>query len=288
MIRSKAEILTGILFVFFVLALPWAVSGQAKTRKTTAKKPARVVKKATTPVPAPEADDVAKKNARPVEAAVDDGGVKANKRGGTSETPAAPKGPPPTYFYNFAQPDFVISSISIDHDDAGRGKISFLKKDMDESLTDPIQVSPAALERINAALTALNFFDSSENYQYEKDYSHLGNIKIFIKRAGKERTVTFNYTNNKDAKVLADEYRKIANQAIWFFDINVSRVNQPLESPKLLDVLDSYIRRDEISDQQQILPFLMELSNDERLPLIARNHAAKIAKAIEKKKGDKN
>jgi hypothetical protein len=287
MIRSKAEILTGTLFVFFILGLPWAVSGQTKTRKTPTKKPAKVVKKAAAPAATPEADEVAKKNGSSTEASANDGAVKVNKRGETAAAPAVIKGPAPTYFYYFAQPDFVISSISIDHDDAGLGKITFMKKDMDESITDPVQISPAALERINASLTALNFFDSNENYQYEKDYSHLGNVKLKIKRGAKERTVAYNYTTNKDAKTLADEYRKIANQAIWLFDINVSRVNQPLESPKLLDVLDSYIRRDEISDQQQILPFLQELSNDERLPLIARNHAAKLAKNIEKQTGKK-
>ena len=33
-----------------------------------------------------------------------------------------------------------------------------------------------------------------------------------------------------------------------------------------------------------MIPFLTTLSNDERVPLIARNHASKIVKKIEKKK----
>ena len=103
-----------------------------------------------------------------------------------------------------------------------------------------------------------------------------------MKENGRERTVTFNWTANKDAKALADEYRKIGNQAIWVFEITVARENQPLESPKMLDNLDSLIRRKEISDTAQMLPLLQGLSNDERIPLIARNHAAKLIKQIEK------
>ena len=81
-----------------------------------------------------------------------------------------------------------------------------------------------------------------------------------------------------------DEYRKISNQYVWQFDLSISRENQPLNAPGLMDELDSYLRRNEISDPTQMLPLLKELSNDERIPLIARNHATKLAEKIEKAK----
>lgn len=190
----------------------------------------------------------------------------------------------PNYFYEFSQPAFTISKIFIEHDDSGKGKISFMRSISDEMITDPISVSTAALERINVALTALDFFNSTESYQYEKDYSHLGNIVLKITKDGKTRETKYNWTTNANAKILADEYRKICNQYIWMFDINVARVNQPLESPKLMDLLDSYFRRNEISDAMQLIPFLKELGNDERLPLIARNHATRLIEKIEKEK----
>jgi hypothetical protein len=190
----------------------------------------------------------------------------------------------PNYFYEFSQPAFTISKILIEHAENGKGKIWFVESISGEMITDPIEVSPAALERINAALTALNFVDSTENYQYEKDYSHLGNITIKVKKGEKERETKFNWTTNKDAKALSDEYRRISNQYIWMFDVNLSRTNQPLESPKLMDVLDGYMRRNEISDATQLIPFLKELGNDERIPLIARNHATRMITQIEKDK----
>lgn len=278
-----------IICISALFAASLAAAGQSKPRKPVGKKPVKVVKKTPAPTGAPESGAEAttapavKKNERP-----DDGsGGKTNTRDGAAPPQTGARTLVPTHFYNFAQPEFVVSSISIEHDDTGRGRISFMKKDFDEPVSDPIQISPAALQRINAALKALNFFDSNENYQYEKDYSHLGNIKIHVKKDGRERTVTFNWTQNKDAKALADEYRKIGNQAIWIFDITVARENQPLNAPQIVDTLDSYIRRGEISDLDQMLPFLQGLSNDERIPLIARNHAAKIAKEIEKQTAKK-
>ncbi len=120
--------------------------------------------------------------------------------------------------------------------------------------------------------------------EYEKDYSHLGVATFRLKKAAKQRTATFNYTVNKDAKNLGDEYRKLSNQFIWIFEITVARENQPLEAPKLLDALDALIRRNELSDPLQMVPLLNELANDERIPLIARNHAGKLVTKIGKQK----
>ena len=190
----------------------------------------------------------------------------------------------PVYRYEFTQPAFVVSNIKIEHDNDGAGTITFEKKGSEETITDPVSISPKALARINDALSALNFLESTENYQYEKDFSHLGTIKFSLDREGKSRHVTFNWTENKDAKILMTEYRRIANQFIWMFDITLSRENQPLESPRLMDSLDSMIRRNDISDPYQLEPFLKELADDERIPLIARNHAARLVKQFEKER----
>ena len=81
-----------------------------------------------------------------------------------------------------------------------------------------------------------------------------------------------------------DEYRRISNQYVWQYDVAISRENQPLNAPSLMDELDSLLRRNEISDPPQMLPMLKELSNDERIPLIARNHAKRLVERIEKAK----
>lgn len=258
-----------------------AVSAQTRGKRSTGKAPVKAV--VVTPTPQPEAAHLpepmpAKRNGRP-------GSGNSATVGEQSNGSAIPvQSSTTTYRYEFAQPDFVISKTVIEHNEAGKGSISFLKRGEDEMMSDPIIVSPAALERINNAYTALNFLDSRDEYQYEKDYSHLGNSTFTFRKAGKERTVKFNYTQNKDAKVLADEYRKIGQQFIWVFDITVARENQPLEAPKLLDSLDSLIRRNEISDPTQMKDILKSLSDDERIPLIARNHATRLVKRIEKEK----
>jgi len=177
--------------------------------------------------------------------------------------------------------------VLIQHDESGKGSISFLKKDFDEAMTDPIQLSEATIDGLRQAFDRLNFLDSTESYQYEKDLANMGSNEITLRLNGRERTVKYNWTENKDAKFLMDEYRRIANEYVWRFDMVVTRENQPLEAPRMIDALDSYLRRGEISDPPHLLPFIKEISEDERLPLIARNHAARLLKQIEKTKKPK-
>ncbi len=279
-LRKKMPVITrlSILSGLFILLIGSVMTadGQTRRRKSSAKNvPAKSATPAETAVDQPEpkaSPTPPKRNERP-----DTSGLAEKKK-----VDAAPVSP--AYRYEFSQPDFVVSYILIEHNEAGTGNVSFRKKGGDEMITDPIVVSPKALERINAALTNLNFLDSTGSYQYEKDFSHLGTINFALFRDGRTREVSYNWTENKDAKTLMNEYRKIANQFIWIFDISLSRENQPLEAPRLFDNLDSMIRRNEISDPYQMEPFLKELQNDERIPLIARNHASRFIKQFEKER----
>ena len=190
----------------------------------------------------------------------------------------------PNYIYEFDQPAFTTSHVRIEHDESGKGKITFMKRGLDDPESDPVTLTHTTMDKIKGSLMSLAFLDSTETYQTVRDYSHMGNVTFTYRKDGRERTVKYNWTDNKDAKLLMDEYRKIATQYVWQFDIEIARENQPLNAPSLMDELDSYLRRNEISDPPQMLPLLKTLSNDERIPLIARNHAMRLAEKIDKAK----
>jgi hypothetical protein len=79
-----------------------------------------------------------------------------------------------------------------------------------------------------------------------------------------------------------NEYRKAADQAILIFDISVARENQPLGVPKLMEGMETLLKRDGLSDPRQLLKLLEDLTTDEHVPLIARNHAQRLIKKIRK------
>lgn len=186
------------------------------------------------------------------------------------------------YFYEFTQPQFYVRHITIEHDANGRGQITFERLNEEIPITEPLELSQAAVSRISALWQTLGFLDSQENYQSERQYPHLGTMRLRMEQESRKRTAEFNWTHNKDASALVEEYRRAADQAILVFEISVARESQPLNGPKLMEQIESMLRRNSLSDPQQLIPLLKEVSTDEHLPLIARNHALRLIKQIEK------
>ena len=188
------------------------------------------------------------------------------------------------YFYEFTKPEFHVRHVQIEHDSSGRGQIKFERLNEDTPVEETLTLSATARDRILGLYNSLQFLDSQVSYQAEKQFPHLGTIRIGMEQGTRKRTVEFNWSSNREAAALANEYRKITEQAVFIFDISVARENQPLNAPKLLEGLESMLRRDGLSDVQQLVPLLKEISTDDHLPLIARNHALRILKKIDTKK----
>ena len=187
------------------------------------------------------------------------------------------------YGYEFTQPQFFIKHVIIEHDSNGRGKFSFERQN-EGLVSEPLQISPAPLNRILSLYNTLGFLDSNTNYQSEKQFPHLGTVRLTMQSKTRKRTAEFNWTNDKPASELREEYRRLADQALFVFDMEVARANQPLNAPKLLEGLESLLRRNGLSDPEQLVPLLTEITTDEHLPLIARNHAGRLIKKINKTK----
>jgi len=186
------------------------------------------------------------------------------------------------YSYEFSQPKFYVKHIRLEHDSNGRGTVTFERLNEDVPVTEPLELSPETLARINTAWQGLRFLDSDTNYQADKQFPHLGTMKIGMERGDRKRVAEFNWTNNRDAETLINEYRKAADQVILVFDIAIARENQPLNAPKLMETIESLLKRNGLSDPRQLLKLLQDLSTDEHVPLIARNHALRLIKQIEK------
>jgi hypothetical protein len=197
-------------------------------------------------------------------------------------TPRTTTAEPVKYSYEFTQPKFYVKHIVLEHDANGHGTITFERMNEDVPVVESVELSPAALTRITSLWTALNFLDSQTNYQTSQNFSHLGTMRIGMQQGERKRIAEFNWTHNESASALINEYRRLADQAMLVFDISIARENQPLNAPKLMEVLESFIKRNGLSDPKQLIPLLRDMSTDEHIPLMARNHALRIIKQIQK------
>ena len=186
------------------------------------------------------------------------------------------------YRWEFSHREFTINHIVVEHDGTGRGKVTFARKGEEEPIVENVELTPSVLERIEKLWRELRFLDSNENYQASKDFAHLGTYKLGMSDQDRKRTAEFNWSSNATAWGLAQEYRRVADQVIFIFDITVARENQPLNTPGLLKQLESMYNRNALSDPKQLVPLLKEIRTDAHVPLIARNHADRLLKKIEK------
>lgn len=185
--------------------------------------------------------------------------------------------------YLFENQRFTTPVQEVEFDGDGRGQFRFKKKGADE-IVNQLNVSPAVLSQINSLFDELNFLASTEDYQYKKDFSHLGTMTITLARGGKERTVTFNYTDNQSLNRLTEIFRNIATQETRIFEIETIRESDPISTPAQLRQLESELRSKRIADPQRFTPILQEIKMDEGVPLIARNHAERLLQMIKKGK----
>jgi len=186
------------------------------------------------------------------------------------------------YSYEFTKAEFIVSHILIEHDALGRGKITFERRGEEIPIVEPIELSISALGRVLGLWTELRFLDSSEKYQTARSFAHLGTYKLRMDDGKRQRTAEFNWSNNKEAWTLTNEYRRVSDQAILVFNLKLAREMQPLNTPQLLNEMETRLIRNELSDPYQLISLLNELKIDEHIPLIARNHADRILKKIEK------
>ncbi|HZG52406.1 MAG TPA: hypothetical protein VEZ40_09745, partial [Pyrinomonadaceae bacterium] len=113
-------------------------------------------------------------------------------------------------------------------------------------------------------------------------FPHLGTMTLGMKEGARERKAVFNWTQDEGVAALVKEYRGIGEQQLFIFDITLARQYQPSDTVKIFKRLESLLGRNELSDTAPLIPVLRDLSTDERIPLMARNHAARLLKKIEK------
>jgi hypothetical protein len=143
---SMRKAFTISLFLLLFGSLSIGLSAQTKKTKRPAK-PTPVPAATPMATPEPTVEVQVKRNERPTDG-------KSNKRNA-----AAAPAYSPVYFYEFTRPGFRYGQVLIEHDEAGKGKISFRKDGTDEMFTDPIQLTPVTMKNLTDAFETLDFIN---------------------------------------------------------------------------------------------------------------------------------
>ena len=189
-----------------------------------------------------------------------------------------------SFGYRFENTRFHIPLIEIDLASDGTGELRFKRGESDEIIDLKLRLLPATMERIRTLYSATGFLTSKDEYQSKKDFSNLGWITLSAREGGLMREARLNYSENHQIRELYEIFRAIATQQMHLFDLDIAEQYQPLDLPTQLRVLERDLELERIAEPEQMLAALRNINSNDSLPLIARNHAKRIADSIEKKK----
>ena len=189
-----------------------------------------------------------------------------------------------SFNYKFENKRFYVPIMEIDLAADGSGEVRFQRGESDDVLDHKFKLLPATMARIRQLFEATRFLDSKDEYQAEKDFSHLGWVTLSARQGERERRARFNYTQNADIKELADILRGIAQEEMHLFDIEVSEQFQPLNLPRLIDVIENDLKLGRITEPERLLAKLQEVAGNPTQPLIATNKAKQLVSDIKKGK----
>jgi hypothetical protein len=189
-----------------------------------------------------------------------------------------------SFSYKFENARFHIPLIEIDLASDGTGELRFKRGEYDEIIDLKLRLLPATFARIRQLYSETGFLTSKEEYQAKKDFSNLGWITLSAREGDLKREARFNHSDNQQIRELSEIYRAIATQQMHLFDLDVAGQYQPLDLPTQLRVLERDLELQRVAEPEQVLAALRDINSNDALPLIARNHAKRIADNIEKKK----
>lgn len=185
----------------------------------------------------------------------------------------------PAYWFEFDQPNFIISKIRIGLDGEGHGTLAYWQKDVDPVNVE-ITLRPDSLARLKGMAEKVTLLP--EDTTPSDRHLNIGKTKVVFSQKGEKREAEFTYTPNQQMNALANFFRGLVTQHQRKSQLEVARRYQPLETPKILKDLESDLNGNRIAEPAALASLLKSLSTDERLPLIARNQAKKLSDRVGK------
>lgn len=187
------------------------------------------------------------------------------------------------YYYRFESPNLEMARAELRFDASRQGQFVFRRKSDEEEITLDVHVLPETIERINQYLAEAQFLTSQENYQAERDMSHLGTTTIRVRHGAQQRQVSFNYTRHPAMRALAELLRHMVTQESRVFAIQLARQYEPLDLDRQLLALQREVKNGWVAEPRKLLPLLEDLQSDEGVLLMARRHAGEIIRLIKKR-----
>ncbi len=180
------------------------------------------------------------------------------------------------YYYRVDSPSMEMSKAELRFDATNRGQFIFRRKNDEEDIQLDLQLLPETVQRLNRYIQDARFLTSDENYQGDRNLSHLNTMTFRYRQGIHQREVSFNYTRNPAMRALTQLLQQIVTQESRIFNIQIARQHEPLDLDRQLQALKREVKNGWVGEPAKLRPLLEDLQADEGVLLIARRRAREI------------
>jgi hypothetical protein len=168
-------------------------------------------------------------------------------------------------------------SISLD----SRGEGSYEGRKLDEPpAPHPLKLSAATTQRLFSLTEAMDNFQGVELESHKK-VANLGLKTLVYERDGQRNQVEFNYTQRRNAQLLAELFEKIASVEQHILILEHAMKYDHLSLPKELLQIQIDLEKRALADPELLVPSLEKIANNPRFLHLAQVRAQTILQRLQ-------
>jgi hypothetical protein len=181
----------------------------------------------------------------------------------------------PRLFYSKSFPGSVPAFVSVTLDKSGNGEY---REAVDEEPPLKFRMSAAEAAEIFGLVEKLDYF--KRPLEAPVKVAFMGTKTFRLENGPEKGEVKFNYSEDPDARLLADWFERISESQQHLINLERSAKYDRLGVLKALLMLESAMDRNRVVAMQQYLPLLDRIAKNESYLHSARQRAANLADGI--------
>jgi len=183
------------------------------------------------------------------------------------------------YLYRFVSDHMLPNEVKVEFDGAGKGTLAFNAPD-GQAIHVPIRLKLSTIANFAPLFDSLDFFNSGQAYQSDRDTPKAGLVTIGFKRGSQERRVSFNNTDNSIIMEIRDGLHAITRQEYRAYLLDRALRDMPEMLPDALKAVDEAITKHEVPDPARFLPELEDVASRPGMSAESKKHAEELIKLI--------
>jgi hypothetical protein len=186
------------------------------------------------------------------------------------------------YCHDFSRGLYENQCVELNSD--GSGRVRYKLRDNAEEVTADLVLSTPAFDRFFSALVRTKFLAAGATYESKRKVGDLGLKRLAVDVPEGRREATFNYSELKEVRDLAEFFDGLLNQELAVIRLEAALKYQRLGIPDNLEFIAGEIQANRVVDNERLAAAMEKVQNDNKVLDSARETARRLRTQLLRKK----